>query len=289
MFAALGGSYGTEGNIALQMVRAAIAFAALRCTVEQAHPYEQGAAMTDNRKDAYAELISEMQRFMSQSAPHHRAREWYKLIERATAALSAQSAAPAHLPLANAIFQNGQLQIVSAAPAESTDGAVEDYEASVDRPAAHADDDDLPGMLAVAKGIVEQRWPHTMDAAVWAAEFVKMYPGIDEGTMIGWFANAIMAGYDTAQARAAAPSAVAAPSAETLWQPIETVPMDDGWTGRRLFAIKRAHGWEMWVGQCDAYTIWLGRDDNGACWECDKPTHWAPLPRITMDGSSHDR
>jgi len=39
------------------------------------------------------------------------------------------------------------------------------------------------------------------DAKVWAEEFVKMVkakPGIatDEGTMIGWFANAIMAGYD---------------------------------------------------------------------------------------------
>ena len=63
--------------------------------------------------------------------------------------------------------------------------------------------DELPGMLAVAKGVAEQTWPHTMDAAVWAAEFVKRYPGFDEGEAIGWFANAIMAGYDTAQQRAA--------------------------------------------------------------------------------------
>jgi hypothetical protein len=39
------------------------------------------------------------------------------------------------------------------------------------------------------------------DAGVWAKEFVetvKKNPSIatDEGTMIGWFANAIMAGYD---------------------------------------------------------------------------------------------
>jgi hypothetical protein len=39
------------------------------------------------------------------------------------------------------------------------------------------------------------------DAQVWAKEFVKTvgeHPSIptDEGTMIGWFANAIMAGYD---------------------------------------------------------------------------------------------
>lgn len=41
----------------------------------------------------------------------------------------------------------------------------------------------------------------TMDAAVWAKAFVahvKYNPAIatDEGTMIGWFANAIMCGYD---------------------------------------------------------------------------------------------
>lgn len=68
---------------------------------------------------------------------------------------------------------------------------------------ASRSDDDLPGMLAVAKGIAEQTWPHTMDAAKWAAAFCQRYPGIDEGSMIGWFANAIMAGYDTAQARSA--------------------------------------------------------------------------------------
>jgi hypothetical protein len=39
------------------------------------------------------------------------------------------------------------------------------------------------------------------DAKVWAEEFVKLLKEksnieIDEGLMIGWFANAIMAGYD---------------------------------------------------------------------------------------------
>lgn len=62
-------------------------------------------------------------------------------------------------------------------------------------------DEELPGMLAVAKGVAEQKWPHTMDAAVWAAEYVKLNPGADEGLMLSWFANAIMAGYDTAQSR----------------------------------------------------------------------------------------
>lgn len=49
----------------------------------------------------------------------------------------------------------------------------------------------------------------TMDAVVWAREFMRIFSGhvcgpdetIDEGLMIGWFANAIMTGYDTANNR----------------------------------------------------------------------------------------
>ena len=81
------------------------------------------------------------------------------------------------------------------------------------------DDQDLPGMLAVAKGVAEQKWPHTMDAREWATEFCKRFHPIDrdlskpamntaeaESLMVAWFANAIMAGYDTAQMRAAQPA-----------------------------------------------------------------------------------
>lgn len=43
--------------------------------------------------------------------------------------------------------------------------------------------------------------PDTLDARIWAKEWlktIKKRPNIptDEGTMIAWFANAIMAGYD---------------------------------------------------------------------------------------------
>ena len=38
----------------------------------------------------------------------------------------------------------------------------------------------------------------TTDATVWAREFCKRWPGIDEHTMLGWFANAIMCGHDHA-------------------------------------------------------------------------------------------
>jgi hypothetical protein len=37
----------------------------------------------------------------------------------------------------------------------------------------------------------------TMDARVWAAEFMRITGGtVDEQTMISWFANAIMCGWD---------------------------------------------------------------------------------------------
>lgn len=37
---------------------------------------------------------------------------------------------------------------------------------------------------------------HSFDSRVWAKAFCDQFPGHDEGLMIGWFANAIMAGYD---------------------------------------------------------------------------------------------
>ena len=47
-------------------------------------------------------------------------------------------------------------------------------------------------------------WPQTFDGQTWAKEFIRHVqerPEIatDEGTMIGWFANAIMVGYDRAR------------------------------------------------------------------------------------------
>ena len=44
----------------------------------------------------------------------------------------------------------------------------------------------------------------TFDAREWAAEYLRIFPDgcADEGTMLGWFANAIMTGYDKAKAEA---------------------------------------------------------------------------------------
>lgn len=36
------------------------------------------------------------------------------------------------------------------------------------------------------------------DALKWAKEFKRLYPDSDEELMLGWFANAIMTGYDKA-------------------------------------------------------------------------------------------
>ena len=70
--------------------------------------------------------------------------------------------------------------------------------------------EELDGMAALTDGVVNQRWPHTTDAKVWAEEWAKTlaeHPTIatDPGAMIGWFANAIMAGHDTAMIAKAKP------------------------------------------------------------------------------------
>jgi hypothetical protein len=45
-------------------------------------------------------------------------------------------------------------------------------------------------------------WPlPSFDARDWAEAFCKLNPGMDEGLMISWFANALMRGYDEAMSR----------------------------------------------------------------------------------------
>lgn len=62
---------------------------------------------------------------------------------------------------------------------------------------------ELPGMLSLVQATRAQKWPQCVDAQEWTKEWlkaVKERPEIagDEGTMLAWFANAIMAGYDYA-------------------------------------------------------------------------------------------
>ena len=45
-------------------------------------------------------------------------------------------------------------------------------------------------------------WPlPSFDAQDWAKEFCRINPTMDEGTMVGWFANALMRGFDEHAAR----------------------------------------------------------------------------------------
>lgn len=59
--------------------------------------------------------------------------------------------------------------------------------------------------MAELKVKVEVKLNGTMDAQVWAKEFMKNFghrlEDIDEGLMIGWFANAIMTGFDEGQSK----------------------------------------------------------------------------------------
>ena len=60
---------------------------------------------------------------------------------------------------------------------------------------------ELPGALEHNMAVQKQEWPCTMDAYVWAKKFCEKYPQFDHGEAVAWFANAIMAGYDTARMR----------------------------------------------------------------------------------------
>ncbi len=67
-------------------------------------------------------------------------------------------------------------------------------------------EEELPGCLQSAINVEKQVWPHTANAEEWAKqwkEHLSINPEIanDEGCMVGWFANAIMAGFNTACSR----------------------------------------------------------------------------------------
>lgn len=60
------------------------------------------------------------------------------------------------------------------------------------------------GIVALVAAIQQQKWPQTMSALEWKNQWmerIKKDPSIatDEGAMLAWFANAIMAGFYTAQ------------------------------------------------------------------------------------------
>ena len=60
---------------------------------------------------------------------------------------------------------------------------------------------ELDGIAKLTEQLSKQVWPHTMDAMVWAEECCKKYSSFDKQEAVAWFANAVMAGYDTAMMR----------------------------------------------------------------------------------------
>ncbi|GEM_PF-2243082 len=97
--------------------------------------------------------------------------------------------------------QNGMVWVIPAGDQGADDAVAaalaalqaEQKGGAVDGP----EDDELPGDFLARVG---------MDGALWADGFRKMalklgYSDMDEGWLIGWFCNAVMAGYDHAQRR----------------------------------------------------------------------------------------
>lgn len=97
----------------------------------------------------------------------------------------------------------------------------------------------------------------TIDAAKWASAFVRVFPTMDEGSMLAWFANAIMTGYDEATRRAQADP----------WEPLTDAHKDG----------------ELWLLWCGTYSV-VGR------WVADRwedvfgVEHHATHARRPLDG-----
>lgn len=71
---------------------------------------------------------------------------------------------------------------------------------------AKMSEQELPGMLELGVAVQKGEWPHTIDAQVWARKWLELTKddpdaATDEGMMVAWFSNAIMAGYDKAVVR----------------------------------------------------------------------------------------
>jgi hypothetical protein len=61
---------------------------------------------------------------------------------------------------------------------------------------AYEMDDDMKCDEFWEKGEYDRRIHSNPDARAWAKFYCETYPDADEETMVGWFANAMMAMYD---------------------------------------------------------------------------------------------
>lgn len=112
------------------------------------------------------------------------------------------------------------------------------------------------------------------DAAKWAAEFRQTairlgYGDMDEGWLIGWFANAIE--HARAVDRWAREAAEAA-----AWQPIETAPRD---AGSEVLLNVPPFAPMQGVRRSDGSWMVGARSIIGTALRAGmEPTHWCPLP-----------
>lgn len=117
---------------------------------------------------------------------------------------------------------------------------------------------------------------HNPDASAWAEFFVETYPALKDKkhTMLGWFANAMMAMHDHMHAKQ-----------QTQWLPIETLLIDQLLDSKEMFVVRgfNIEGVASFPYKTDAYAVWLEPDRDHQYkfvrWPHNfRPTHWAPLP-----------
>jgi len=135
--------------------------------------------------------------------------------------------------------------------------------------------DESPGMLALQAGVLKQVLPHTIDAREWAKEFnataCKLgYQVMDEGWLVAWFANAIMAGYDTATMRLAADNAALRLKVQEYNSAL------DAMTAR--YVVLETLVEALPVVEVDGVIVWAAPDESG--WFVSKRpaptgTYWA--------------
>lgn len=89
----------------------------------------------------------------------------------------------------------------------------------------------------------------TMDAVVWAREYCRINPILDEGMMLAWFANAIMAGYDEARRRyeKSEPPPVEKASEPREWKPGDEALSEGGERVTLLREEPRGDGLTNWL------------------------------------------
>lgn len=76
--------------------------------------------------------------------------------------------------------------------------------------------DALRAEVEKLRGGPDDQWPSTMDGMEWATQFHARFPTVSVDDALGWFCNAIMAGYDEAQRRAEAEVAALKADAGTI-------------------------------------------------------------------------